>query len=324
MSMRNAVLNFNKQFDFEPEIENKENLKNKDIFLVAGMGGSHWAADIIQTLNPAINIVIHSDYDLSSFPENMLNSALIILSSYSGNTEETLSVLAEALERKFAVAAISVNGKLAELASINAIPYVRMPDTGIQPRSALGFSIRAMLKVMRQNKLLDESKFLSNKLDPASLEGEGKNLAKLLRGKIPVIYSSATNRSVAFNWKIKFNETGKIPAFANVFPELNHNEMTGFDVKKNTEELSRNFHFIFLKDESDHTKISKRMEIAEKLYSDRGLAVTALDLKGDSKMEKIFSSLVLADWAAYYTADNYGLEPEQVPMVEEFKKMIAD
>ena len=127
---------------------------------------------------------------------------------------------------------------------------------------------------------------------------------------------------LAHNWKIKFNETGKVPAFCNVFPELNHHEMTGFDVQDASRHLSEKFHFVFLKDDDDHPQVQKRMDITAKLYRDRNLPVEILMLQGQSRVEKMFSSLVLADWTAYHTGEGYGLETEQVPMVEEFKGLI--
>lgn len=322
--MRNAILNFNKQFEFEPKIENFENLVRKDFFIVAGMGGSHLAADILRSLNRDVSLMVHSDYDLSSFSKTILENCTVIASSYSGNTEETISILENAIERNIPVAAVFTGGKIEEMANEHSIPYVKMPDTGIQPRSALGFNIMSLMKIVGEETLLAESHNLSVKLVPSGFESDGRNLAEKLRNKVPVIYSSSKNQAVSYNWKIKFNETGKIPAFYNVFPELNHNEMTGFDVKENSKKLSEIFHFVFLKDEEDHPKILKRMEITEKLYADRGLAATALDFKGDSRMERIFSSLILADWASYYTANIYGLEAEQVPIVEELKKLIKD
>ena len=160
-------------------------------------------------------------------------------------------------------------------------------------------------------------------LAPETLRGAGQKLANELRSKIPVIYASARNAAVAYNWKIKMNETGKIPAFYNVIPELNHNEMTGFDVSEKTKKLSENFHFVFLTDAADHSQIKKRMTVCKKLYENRGLAVTTIALSGDAVFEKIFNSLLLADWAALHTALSYGVSPDGVPMVEEFKKMIA-
>jgi len=221
------------------------------------------------------------------------------------------------------MAVVTVGGKLLEIAKQNSIPYIKLPNTGIQPRSALGFSTKALLKLMSENGLQKQASKLSKILKPENSEPAGKELAQKLSGKIPVIYSSAANNSLAYNWKIKLNETGKIPAFYNIFPELNHNEMTGFDVKERSKQLSEKIHFIFLRDSADHSKIQKRMEVTASLYRARGLPVEILELTGEDKMQRMFSCLILADWFALYTAEQYDFESEQVPMVEEFKKLIA-
>jgi len=246
----------------------------------------------------------------------------MVLSSYSGNTEEVLDAYDEAGKRGYDRAVISIGGKLLERAKEDGVPYVEMPDTGIQPRLALGFSFKGLLKLMGRDDAVQEIGGLADTLKPDEYEAEGKKLADMLRDHVPVIYASETNGPIAYNWKIKLNETGKIPAFYNVLPELNHNEMNGFDVQETTKKLSENVYFIFLKDESDDPRIVKRMEILEKLYRDRGLPVRVIELTG-SVFHKLFFSLVIADWTAYYTAENYGLEAEQVPMVEEFKRLIA-
>ena len=172
--------------------------------------------------------------------------------------------------------------------------------------------------------MLEEIGKLSGKLVPKDFENQGKELAQALFGNVPVIYSSFKNGPIADNWRIKFHESAKIPAFSNVFPELNHNEMTGFDVIDSTKGLSEKIAFVFLKDSKDHERIQKRMEIIERQYKERGLQVEALKLKGKSLPERIFSSLVLADWTAWYTANEYGTEPEEVLMIKEFKKRIAE
>jgi len=179
------------------------------------------------------------------------------------------------------------------------------------------------LKIMRKENEFAEARALAAVLKPAEQEEAGKSLAERIRGKVPIIYASRKNRGLSYNWKIKFNETGKTPAFANVLPELNHNEMTGFDVVDSTRALSSAFHFIFLRDSADSEKIQKRMDVLGKLYRDRGLLVEDVIIEGDTPYLKIFSSLVLADWTALYTGESYGVETEQVPMVEEFKKAIS-
>jgi len=317
--MRKAIEGFAGQFRYEPVIEQKKNLKKATSFLLAGMGGSHLASEIIQAWNPLSRIKTWSDYGL---PE-VEKTCLVILSSYSGNTEETISAYKEAVKRKLNKAVISTGGKLIELAKKDGTPYIKLPATGIQPRSALGFSVRAVLCLMGEEKGLRELRALGKTLNPKNDEDEGRRLAGETKGCVPVVYASRKNSGIAYNWKIKLNETGKIPAFCNVLPELNHNEMTGFDRKPSSKKLSENFFFLLLKDKKDNQKIQKRMEILERLYKERGLKVKQIPLRGRGVFEKIFSSLLLADWIALYTAEGYGLEAEEVPMVEEFKKLMA-
>lgn len=323
MAMYDAIKNFPNQFSYKPEIKNKEKLAKRPWYIVAGMGGSHLAADLLKVWNPYLPLFIHKNYNLPKVPDEILNNSLIIVSSYSGNTEEALDTYDQAKERGIPLAAISIGGKLLERAEKDGIPYVQMPDTGIQPRSAPGFNIKALLALMGEDNALQEIGALAQTLRSDELEQRGKELAKNLYGHTPVIYASEQNKSIAYNWKIKFNETSKIPAFYNVFSELNHNEMTGFDVKPKTKKLSKNFYFILLSDEADHPRIQKRMAVLKKLYQARNLPVAEIKLAGRDVLHKIFSSLILADWAAYYTAEGYGVESEAVPMVEEFKKLIG-
>ncbi|MEK7122603.1 MAG: bifunctional phosphoglucose/phosphomannose isomerase, partial [Patescibacteria group bacterium] len=310
-----------KQFSWQPIVERPRKRKFKKI-VVAGMGGSHLAADILQSVHSELPLRVHRDYGLPHIPVSERSSTLLIASSYSGNTEETLDAFEEARKTGIATAAIAIGGKIEKMARQNRVPYVQMPDTGIQPRSALGFSIKGLCALMELEGVNSELSMLARTLKPASLEDRGKKLARTLKGSIPLIYASTRNEAVAYNWKIKFNETGKIPAFYNVLPELNHNEMTGFDHTQKNAALSKRFHVLFLTDEEDHPRTQKRMAILRKLYQARGLANTIVSLRGANRWMKIFSSLILADWAAVHVAALYGAESEQVPMVEEFKKMI--
>ncbi len=319
--MRDAILNFPKQFAYEPEIENKEHWKKASKFTVCGMGGSALPAMILKSIKPELDILVHRDYGLPELPDEP-DAELIIASSYSGNTEEAISAFEEARKRTLPLAVIAVGGRLLELAKEHGVPYVQIPDTGIQPRSALGFMFKAFLKLMGDVQLLEETKQLTRTLKSEQYEEKGKNLASGLRGHVPIVYASSRYLALAYTWKIKFNETGKVPAFYNVFPELNHNEINSFDPNDASRMLSERFHFVFLKDPSDHPRILKRMEVLEKLYRDKGFPVEIVGLEGGNALEKIFNCSVLAGWASYYTAEQYSLESEEVPMVEEFKKLI--
>ncbi len=323
MEIYDAIKNFSSQFLFEPIIENEDRLITATKFIVAGMGGSHLAADLMRTWNPATNIMIWHDYGAPQFAEEELRQHLVIISSYSGNTEETLDVYHSARERGIPVAAIAAGGTLLDNARRDRIPVVALPTDKIQPRIALGVSFKALLALVREPEALEKIRELATTLQSSGYEEEGRALAQRLRDKIPVIYTSARNASLGYSWKIKFNETSKIPAFCNTFPELNHNEMTGFDRSLSTSPLSEKMHLIMLKDRDDPPRIKRRMDMTAALLKERGLSTEDVELEGESVFYKIFSSLILADWASYYTAMNYRVEPGAVPLVEEFKKRIA-
>jgi len=274
-----------------------------------GMGGSHLAADLIKSWNRNLSITIHKNYGLPKEDQG----TLFIASSYSGNTEEVLDNFNKTLKKKLPLAVISTGGKLLELAKKHKIPYIQLPDTGIQPRSALGFGCKALLQLMHETKGLKEISELAKTLHPVRLEKQGQLLAKKMKNHIPMIYASEKNYGIAYNWKTKFNETGKTPAFWNVFPELNHNEMTA---------ITTGFYYLIIKDDQDHPRIRKRIQILQKIYKKRDLPINQLTLRGKTRWEKIFSSMVLADWASYYTALQYHFDPVQIPMIEEFKKLI--
>jgi glucose/mannose-6-phosphate isomerase len=322
--MYEIIKNFNKQFEYEPQVEGDLSLEGVKNFIAAGMGGSHLTADILNSYDPSFDILVHKNYGLPSLPEEVLKQSLIILNSYSGDTEEVIDSFYLALKRKLKMVSITYDGKLLELSKEYNVPFVKLPEPKIQPRLALGFHTKALLKILNREKELKEISELVYLLKPEKLEEQGRYLAQKIKDKIPVIYSSEKNQAIAYIWKIKFNETSKIPAFYNVFPELNHNEMTGFDVKETTKNLSQNFIFLLLFDEEDHHKIQKRMTILKNLYEGRNLKVEVLKLEGQNKFHKIFSSLVLADWTSFLLAKEYKVEPEGVPMVEEFKKLMEE
>lgn len=321
--MEDSILNFNKQFGFDPEIQNAEFLKDFDHVILCGMGGSHLAADLIKTINPGIDIYVHKDYDLPPYEEDFLKRGLLIASSYSGNTEETLSFFDSAYGKEYNVAVISAGGKLLESAKENSVPYIEIPDTGIQPRQADGFFAISILKFLGNEDEIATLNLLEEKINPANLEESAIKIAEKIEDKIPVIYSSSRNLHLVYNWKITLNETAKIPAFYNVFPELNHNEMQGFDLDS---EKVNNFIVIFLEDSSDHQRIQKRMQIVKEIYEEKGISVESINLDeelfGKSREEKVFNAITLADWTALKHAKLNDKEPEQVPLIEDFKKRL--
>lgn len=249
------------------------------------------AADLLKILKPGLDIIVHRDYGL---PKSKPGE-LIVLSSYSGNTEEVLDAYdkAEGLNR----AVITIGGKLLEKAKQDKVPFLLLPP-GLQPRDAIQYCLAALYELLEEKLELPEVK----PVDPIEI-----------KDRIPLIYTSTKYEALGYIWKIKFNETGKIPAFNDTLPEADHNEINGF-TKFN------NFYALFVTDETDHPKIIKRMEITAKLYNEIGIPTKILSLSGENILQKIFNFLALANATALATAKLYGLDPVAVPMIEKLKK----
>lgn len=360
--MRDSILNFHRQFECTPKIVFPSRGTMPRKYIICGMGGSALSGDLVRVWDPSRDVVVWRDYGLPPvFSSAELRERLVIMSSYSGTTEETLRAFHEARKRRCAVAAITTGGKLLALARRFRVPHIILPDTGIQPRMASGFGFVSILALMREKGALREISRLAHLLRPSMYERYGMDYARTLRGKIPLVYASRRNGPLAYVWKVKLNETAKLPAFSNVVPELNHNEMTGFDpvvkekdlrfsaidgsafggkiydlrknqadrkrqvVKNERIALQKLFHAIVLDDKNDEPHYRRRLSVLSRLYRARGVEVTRVPInqKKENAFFGIFSSSLIADWTAYHLARYYHLESEEVPIVEEFKKLIV-
>jgi len=323
------------QFLWEPEVAGKPHFAKASRgarVISCGMGGSNIASGFLEMLRADLEIIIHRSYGL---PTTVSRNDLVIISSYSGNTEEVLDSFEKSVNAGFDVIVVTVGsddtvgagGKLLELAKEKNVSYIQIPKTGIEPRMALGYSLLAMLKTVGDEENLKKAQEFGKNFNPENFEKEGRALAEKLTGKTPIIYSSWNNKAIAYAWKIKFNEIAKVPTFFNVFPELNHNEIVGFLSQGATPEGvcggAINPHFIFLKDSQDHPRIQKRMEITQKMLEEKGFGAEAVDLKRDI-FEKIFNSLAVVDHASYALAQNSGFDPEDSSAIEEFKKKMKN
>ncbi|MEI6494646.1 MAG: SIS domain-containing protein [bacterium] len=320
--MYESIKDFSEQFKWSPETVNGDKLGKYSKYILAGMGGSHLAGGIINIAWPEIDLWIHRDYGLPIIPKDEKEKTLIIVSSYSGNTEEVISCLEEALAEGQDVAVVADSGRLLEIAKEKGLPYIDLPATGIQPRMATGFSLLAIMKLIGDEGKLREISELGGLLYPLNYEEQGRDLADKLKNWIPIIYSSARNKPLAYIWKITMNETGKSMAFFNAFSELNHNELEGFDMLERNPELAGKFKFIFLKDTADHERVGTRMEVMKKILEKKGFEVIWLDLTDSNRLLRIFGSIMLAAWTSLNIAETAGFDPAAVPTIEEFKRSI--
>ena len=325
-NLHEIISNLPKQFTqaFDA-VDAKISAETKKI-IFCGMGGSALPANLLKTFfsvtksNFNIPIKISRDYSL---PHLIDENWCGFFDSYSGNTEETLSALAEAEQKGMKqIVILAHTGKLKEIAAKKNYTFIEIPDTG-QPRLAYGYTIGALLKLFHNSGLnqLDFNQFneeISQCLSISStLEEKGKALAESVKGKIPVVYCSNIWKYVAMVWKINFNENAKTQSFWNVFPELNHNEMVGYT------NLVGNYKIIILKDSSDHEQNQKRMAIFKKLLGDK-IDIEIIDLLGDTPFEKMLSRLLLGLWTSYYLALLYGVDPAPVDLVEAFKLKLSN
>lgn len=330
--MRQFILDFPNQFKKGIEAAEAANVRFDKKFsnlIVCGMGGSALPAEIIKVL-PHFNlpVVIHRSYGL---PREANENSLIFISSYSGDTEEPISSLKEAADKNFSIVGLSAGGEVKNLCKNKEIVYVEYPEEkeGFQPRFGLGYSFSAMFKVLDNLGYLNCDCDINLKIESLAaaltesqevFEKEGKNLAGKIYDKLILIYAPNDFKSLSYIWKINFNETSKIPAFSNCFPELNHNEMTGF--VNGLKILGEKICILNLKEKEGDERLLKRSEITKKLLSDKG--VNSIDIKfaGKNNLEKIFSSILLSIWTSYNLALLYETDPVLVPLVEDFKKML--
>lgn len=305
---------------------NKKGVRPANIIL-AGMGGSAIGGDLARAfLSPNLNVSFHvvRHYTLPAFvgPETLL-----FASSYSGNTEETLSAFEEAKRKGAEIVCITTGGKLAFKAS--GRPIITIPS-GYPPRAALGFSFVPILLVLGKaglirdfsEEILSLADFLSEEIkkwerEMAPAKNEAKRLAAALFGKVPLVYAGADLlEPVAVRWKGQICENAKQLAFCNVFPESNHNELVGFGVLKH---LAGKLAAVFLQDKNDHPRVAARMKIVEDILKKKKIPVIKAASKGESVLERMFYTILLGDFASYYLAVLNGVNPRPVAVIDYLK-----
>jgi glucose/mannose-6-phosphate isomerase len=286
---------FRSQFTTDVTVERGHLLEHKQHTVVCGMGGSYLPALFIKRYGGMAEISTHRDYGLPKYLYDSIlyrpEDTLVILSSYSGNTEEVLDAAAEGLVRGCALVAITTGGKLADFANTHNIPLVRIPVTGIEPRLALGFGMRAIAQALQDETL--EQKIIEAGLHSSeyAFEEEAQKVSEFLLNKVPLIWSSSINTPLSYIWKVNFNETTKIPAFTDVCPELCHNDLCGFDVVDGTRSITESMGVIIMAGPSDHPRVQKKLSVASDMLLERGIGVYTLILP-DTGFKKAFKTVL--------------------------------
>lgn len=294
----------------------------------AGMGGSALPFLLAQTwpvLDKPFQIV--RDYSL---PDYVDSNTLFIACSYSGNTEETLSALAEAEAKGAHIAVIAAGGKLAEIAEHKKYLFARVPRAD-QPRYAVFGMYRAAIDMLAmagvvktdnwQIELAKASTFIANAVQAWGPEiptanNPAKQLAQELLGKSLVVYAGPKLFPAAYKWKISCNENAKQVAWCNQIPEFNHNEFLGWS----SHPVDKPYAVVDLRGSVEHPRVQKRFEVTERLLSGKRPAPHVVEVQGNTPLEQLVWAVAYGDFVTLYLALLNGVDPAPVDLVEKFKK----
>jgi glucose/mannose-6-phosphate isomerase len=324
--MKKLVQNFTQQLKEAKTIAEKAIVsENKDIrsIVITGLGGSGIGGTIISELvsdTCKVPISINNDYFLPAFVNE---HTLVIISSYSGNTEETVSAMQQAISKKAQIACVTSGGKVLELAKQHQYDFIEIPG-GNPPRSCIGYSLVQLIKIMAvkgfaEKKLfndLDKSIELLDKENEA-IKTEAKKIAEKMHNKFPVLYSLGTCGGTVVRFRQQINENSKMLCSHHTFPEMNHNELVGWTVR-NEDLVVVTFHTSF-----DYERTKKRYEVCKPIFEKYSSAVIDIYAKGNSKLEQFFYLINIGDWISCYLADLRGIDPVEVNVIDHLKGELA-
>lgn len=325
--MKKLIENFPNQLREALDIANAAKLTPKnDIrnIIVTGLGGSGIGGTIMAELvadHCTVPIVVNKDYFLPNFTNS---NTLVIISSYSGNTEETLEAMQQALKKKAQIVCVTAGGKVEELAKQNNLDLIKIPG-GNPPRSCIGYSLVQLIKIFTYYgfapaSLLDDVRNSISLLEKenANITSEAKKIAEALFNKIPVIYSLGSCEGVSVRFRQQINENSKMLCWHHVFPEMNHNELVGWTTKNNAIAV------ITFKTSFDYKRTQKRYEVCRSVFEKYAGSVTEVTAKGNSKTEQFIYLINIGDWISLYLAELKGIDPVEVKVIDHLKKELAN
>ncbi len=300
----------------------------------AGLGGSAIGGDIVRSylyFESKVPISVCREYELPAYVDN---STLVFILSYSGNTEEILSAYQQAKEKGAELILISSDGALKEYAKNDRVSFIEIPG-GLPPRCALGYLSIIPLAIL--NKLgmikdvapsISETVRVLGELKNKNLNphiGQKDNIAKYIADKLfdkfAVIYSASIHFDTAVTrLRGQFNENSKSLASTHVFPEMNHNEIMGW---QNPKKIFKNFIVLMLRDKDMHRRVAKRMDITGDILKEEDIPVLEIWSRGENLLSRIFSLIYIGDFISFYLAILYGIDPTPVDRVTYLKKRLA-
>jgi glucose/mannose-6-phosphate isomerase len=335
--MFDVLKNFPSQVEDAVNIAGKADLKKFDTkeinnIIITGLGGSAIGGDLIRSYtNYEIKfpVSVNRNYILPRYADK---NTLVIISSYSGNTEETISAYQDAIKRNCRIICISSGGEVEKMASKNNHILIKVPK-GYQPRCAIGYSFFSLLILFSRLKFIsDKKEEIKKTIELIKLNSQKYTdinaddntaiyLANIIKNHLPIIYSSADILDIVnLRWRGQFSENAKILAYGNYYPEMNHNELVGWN--KN-EEILKKLIVIMFRDTDDNDRIKIRMDITKKTFEKFASEILEIGGNGNSRLERIFDLIYLGDWVSYYVAILNEVDPTPVDVIENLKKELA-
>jgi glucose/mannose-6-phosphate isomerase len=297
--------------------------------IVAGMGGSAAGARLaVAALGPRLKrpLVIADGYALPGWAGP---GTLVLCSSYSGATEETLSTYDDAVERGAPRLVASTGGPLVERARRDGVPVIPIPG-GFQPRAAVGYSLVSALEAAAlagaAPSVRDEIEAAADLAETLAAEwgpdgsGEAKEIARALHGTVPVVAGAELAAAAAYRWKCEFNENAALPAFCSVLPEADHNEVVGWAA---AQELGR-FSYVSLEDADVHPRNAMRAALTAEIAGTGADPVLRIQARGESRVERLMSLVLLGDLVSIYAAVLRGADPVAIPAIDSLKAALSE
>lgn len=297
------------------------------VVVVAGMGGSAASGDLLAACAAdavEVPVLVHRGYGL---PAAAGPGALVVASSYSGETAEVLSAFDVAVARRVPLLAITAGGPLAERAAAHGVPRVMLPP-GLMPRMALGYLFFPALAALRacgvcavSERDVDEAvrvvEALAGELVPARpvADNEAKRLALAIGDRLPAVYGGPTTGPVAYRWKTDLEENAKMFALAGALPEMNHNEIEAWRPPG-----ARAMHVVMLRDGDEPPEIARRFTVVRDMIGPAAGGVSEAAGRGRGRLARLLSLTYLGQWVSYYVALLRGVDPWTVPLLDEVKR----
>lgn len=325
--MRELINAFPEQLDAAWTNAHSTNIKGTSNTIhnvvISGLGGSGIGGKIMSQLiqgTATVPVLVNNDYDLPAF---VGETTLVVISSYSGNTEETVSAMKQALAKGAIVACISSGGEVTTLAAANDLDMIRIPG-GNPPRSQFGYSSISLARILEAYGIAPDGffarfenmgSFLRNNKE--GILNEAEVLTSTLNGKRIILYSELNNEGVAIRWRQQLNENSKLLCWHHVYPEMNHNELVGW------ESGNGDFIAVMLRTADDNPRSAKRMDITKEIYTSKGAQVLEVNAIGTTKEERAYHLINLGDWLSLRLAEVNNVDPVIITSIDYLKNELS-